>query len=154
MPEVFERDYKQWSQTGSDSQNPVEIGISSLVQPVSWLTSHAGSASEFVDAISTFAKSYKLDVFMFLTRATESGKGLGAIGFSEVGEATIKRFEQKVDSLGLDIYDEDPELDEAMSEKFGNDKWRVWYMTRTENTRKQVAPLIRRCVGDGNGGGE
>jgi exopolyphosphatase len=144
MSEVFDRDYKQWSES-SASKISVEIGISSLVQPIGWLISHAGSVSEFVFAIQSFAKEYKLDIFMFNTRPTNRGKGFGAVAFSDAGEAAIKRFEQRSGNLGLNIYDENKDLDEAMSEAFGS-KWRVWYMTKIKNTRKQIAPLIRECV--------
>ncbi|RMZ81602.1 hypothetical protein DV737_g2470, partial [Chaetothyriales sp. CBS 132003] len=164
LEEILDRDYKQWSEP-SDTANAiyVEIGISSAPQPISWLVDHASSPSSstsngstFVSAIANFSKSNNLDIFLLLSSPTPRGKGLAAVAFTDRGVATLEQFEERgVDALGLKAYEEEKgtgELSEAMDAEFGGKngqrRWRVWWLTKMDNTRKQIAPLVRECVSD------
>ncbi|RMZ91487.1 hypothetical protein DV736_g1263, partial [Chaetothyriales sp. CBS 134916] len=159
LEEILDRDYKQWSEPSDTAKTTfVEIGIASAPQPISWLVDHASShsssnsnSSNFVSAISNFSKSNNLDIFLLLTSPTLRGKGLAAVALTDRGAATLERFEKR--ALGLEAYDEEKgrkELTEAMDAEFrgkdGQRQWRVWWLTKMDITRKQIAPLVRECV--------
>ncbi|KAK4940723.1 Exopolyphosphatase [Elasticomyces elasticus] len=71
MQEVFDRDYKVWTESAASGQRgqSINVGISSLVKPLSWLVGHAGSIEKFLDEVDRFAQQRKLGVFAMLTRA-------------------------------------------------------------------------------------
>ncbi|KAI1615189.1 exopolyphosphatase [Exophiala viscosa] len=91
MQEVFDRDYKVWTEAGKQGQ--VNVGISSLVKPLSWLIGHAGSIEKFLDEVDRFADERKLGVFSMLTRAAE-GKEVVVL-VDESVDGVIEKFEDK-----------------------------------------------------------
>jgi exopolyphosphatase len=150
--EIFARDYKVWSEpTKATRQNLVNIGISSLVKPLSWLVEHAGGIEKFLDEIDTFATGNDLGVFAMLTRAGDR-KEVVVLGFDGRLKGLIEEFEAKAPELKLDgTWHEDEDLSKALSRRYdkANGKkaeWKIWWMGDTSKSRKQVGPLLREAV--------
>jgi exopolyphosphatase len=154
MPEILERDYKQWS---SDKSQDLHLGISSIVKPISWMLKHTcnSEASRFTSSILDFSSEAdrRLGIFVFSTRGVkDKAKELGAVAFNEAGIQVIDAFEQKATGeLGLGPWegdDTDEALRNEMDNTFGkkNMKWRLWWMKDVEKTRKQIAPLVREAI--------
>ncbi|KIV86447.1 hypothetical protein PV11_02059 [Exophiala sideris] len=98
MQEVFDRDYKVWTESAASGQGgqSVNVGISSLVKPLSWLVRHAGSIEKFLDEVDRFAQQRKLEVFAMLTRAGE-GKEVVVLA-DESARKVIGKFEERFDA--------------------------------------------------------
>jgi exopolyphosphatase len=145
MPEIFDRDYKQWN-------DEVTIGISSIIKPISWLLQVPckGKPADLVEHMTTFANNdfHHLGVFVFSTRGIQDkAKELCAVGFNDNGVKTIEAFERKAkDELGLEDWDGNEDLRKQMEERFADTRWRLWWMKDFTKTRKQVAPLMREAV--------
>lgn len=153
MSEIFERDYKQWS-------DDAVIGISTIVKPLSWLVANPckGKESTFVSEMISFSTSpdKKLEIFVFSTHGVQNkAKELAAVAFNKDGVKAIEAFEKKAKSeLGLEEWDgdsenhSDSELRKQMLQEFnGRGRlWKLWWMTDFTKTRKQIAPLMRDAV--------
>lgn len=157
MQETFDRDYKVWrepvnnnkfgtSSSSAPAAKEINIGMSSLVKPLSWLVKHAGGVDKFVDEIETFAKADPRDlgVFAMLTRAAE-GKEVVVLALDEGLKGLISQFEDIAGELQLREWDEDQELKRVLGERVKGD-WKVWWMGDTSKSRKQVGPLLREAV--------
>ncbi|EXJ60545.1 hypothetical protein A1O7_04698 [Cladophialophora yegresii CBS 114405] len=149
MQEIFDRDYKVWTERTS-SNKEVNIGISSLVRPLSWLAKHAGGVDELLAEIETFAThpDRKLGVFGVLTRTGEGHKEVVVLAFDEAVSGLPERFEHQGQSaeLRLQPWEGDESLKEALGQKFEHGQYQFWYMGDTSKSRKQVGPLLREAV--------
>ncbi|KAK5571233.1 Exopolyphosphatase [Exophiala xenobiotica] len=158
MQEIFDRDYKSWTeepQTSSSgeeaSEAMVNIGISSLVKPLSWLVEHAGGVDKFLDEIERFARDEdrNLGVFAMLTRAGD-GKEVVVLAMDESVKKVIGKFEARgQEELKLRTWQEDGTVIKALDERLKKGVkggWKIWWMGDTSKSRKQVGPLIREAV--------
>lgn len=150
MQEIFDRDYKSWTEPTAKHVD-VNIGISSLVKPLSWLVRHAGGVDDFLDEVERFAydEERKLGVFAMLTRAGV-GKELVLLGLNDEVNSIVDKFEARAGELKLKTWEEDePEgLAKALSQRVGGQKgaWKIWWMGDTSKSRKQVGPLVREAT--------
>lgn len=160
--ETFDRDYKSWSETrvhaqAHDQSAPqIEIGIASLVKPLSWLVAHGPAPStvkSFVDEMRTFAtaEERRLGVFVLLTRREDGGKELVMAVLDDAVRGLVHDFEIKAGpELQLRAWDTMKRQDGAASvlqEMRANFvDVAVWDMCDTSKSRKQVGPLVRQCV--------
>lgn len=140
LKDILRKDYKQWSEAGSTI-----LGISSVVKDVQFLIEKAGSGALFLDALENFAKERDLSICSIMTTANQDGKfkrELFVWGLDEKGVKAVKKF--KTDStkkLGLKQWKKET-LDSD-----GNGQLRqCWWQENVENSRKQVAPLLRAAV--------
>lgn len=164
MQEVFDRDYKVWTETasarvgqdgqdgqkGHDRQTDVNVGISSLVKPLSWLVEHAGGVAQFLDEVDKFADARELGVYAMLTPG-HSGKGkeVLVLGLDEpLGEVVQKFEDMGGEELRLTEWEEDTGLIRGLDEWTATKKggWKIWWMGDTSKSRKQVGPLLREAV--------
>jgi len=148
MQEVFDRDYKVWTESAGSGQGgqSVNVGISSLVKPLSWLVRHAGSIEKFLDEVDRFAEQRKLGVYAMLTRAGD-GKEVVVLADDSV-KKVIGRFEEVGEELKLRDWESDKELMQVLDERISKRKgsWKIWWMGDTSKSRKQVGPLLREAV--------
>jgi exopolyphosphatase len=152
MQEIFDRDYKVWTESFDTTRTgrvEVNIGISSLVKPLSWLIEHAGSSSAFVTEMYKFAKddSRNLKVFCLLTRTGDGKKEVVVVSLDDRLEDLICDFERKGEELQLKRWDEEENRDLFWEfRRIGFPEWRVWSMGDTSKSRKQVGPILRESV--------
>lgn len=179
MQEVLDRDYKAWSEPSSSLLGDVSrqdngtvnvnIGISSLVKPLSWLIKHAGGVEAFLEEIGAFvgADERKLGVYCMLTRAGERKEvvvfvfgGDDGAHAKEGPERVLEEFERRGGDLKLEAWDADEALVKALRARFqgttdtdiGNGKgkwkgaWKIYWMGDTSKSRKQVGPYLREAV--------
>jgi exopolyphosphatase len=146
MPEIFDRDYKAWTEQTATQGTEISIGISSLVKSLSWLIEHAGGVDPFLDAIEGFAmdENRRLGVFCMLTRTGDGRKEVVVLGFDEAVKGAADELERVGEELKLGQWDGNTELMHACEKRFG--QCRIWYMGDTSKSRKQVAPLLRESV--------
>jgi exopolyphosphatase len=158
MQEIFDRDYKVWTERTSTGPGPgrdVNIGISSLVRPLSWLAKHAGGIDEFLAEIESFARSpdRNLGVFGMLTRTGDGRKEVVVLAFDDaVVNGLVDEFERQSRSgemqLQLRPWEGDETLARSLEQRFGRTggECKIWYMGDTSKSRKQVGPLLRQAV--------
>jgi exopolyphosphatase len=153
LQEILERDYKSWI------EGSIEIGISSCVRPIRWLVQNErlGGVRGLVEGVKAFrgrmqsemtADNVTFDVFLMLTPGADMGKEVVMVAFSHEAAKAIDVFEQKAGKLGLRSWDGmgHEEVYEAFEEGFGKGRFKVWWMTQKDKTRKQGAPLVREAV--------
>lgn len=163
LPEILDRDYKDWSVTTSAGKC-VKLGFCSSVKPIRWIIEKAGGPSEFLDAVRSFAATdeKQLDVAVVMTSFTYGGdqfaRELFVCAMGECAPAVdgANAFVAQAGSgLGLEQWsaldDNCPESREREihSALNGEDTglWRrLWAQTNTTASRKQVAPLLRKAV--------
>ncbi|KAI9887359.1 MAG: Exopolyphosphatase [Watsoniomyces obsoletus] len=145
--DILRRDYKEW--VGTDGR---KLGISSVPRTLSWQVEHAGEANEataFIGALQRHAIERRLSVYAIMSAsksaqgnlqrellvwAPDLGSEPGVRKFAEVGK----------EELGLVEWGE---KDLAIPD--GKGYFRVWWQRDVSKSRKQVAPLLRRCLNEG-----
>lgn len=148
--ECIARDYKSYVQH-TKRNGDLNIGITSLVKDLNWMSEHADGAQQFAQDIITFAfdPKRKLEVLGMLTRSGER-KQLAIFAFGVSGANAIDIFESTAGELQLSAWDDDDEIKTAFNQIIGEKQgiWKVWWMGDTTKSRKQVAPLLRDALGD------
>ena len=153
--DILRKDYKRWSDaspttTTSNSSNKKEIslGISSVVQSISYLLSEIGPKPQFLSALRDWAKEQDLDIAAVMTVSRPDGKFTRELlvwAFNEEAVEAAKRFASRHgEALGLEQW-KGGELDGEEADG----GWRAcWEQGRVENSRKQVAPMLREVIRD------
>ncbi|CZT45368.1 related to exopolyphosphatase [Rhynchosporium secalis] len=143
LMDLLRKDYKQWNEGG------VNLGTSSVVKGIDFLLSKTETQEEFFDTLRKFSEERNLSICSIMTRfSPKGGDGFGrelfVWGFDDKGMKAVKKFEaQSSNSLGLKIW-KDGALDSV--EK---GVWRkCWDQRKLENSRKQVAPMLRLSMSD------
>ncbi|TVY35907.1 Exopolyphosphatase, partial [Lachnellula occidentalis] len=140
LGDLLKKDYKQWTE-----QEAFDIGVSSVVKDLGYLIQKAGDEGRFFDVLREFARDRELDVCSIMTTSHKEGvfrRELLVWALNEKGIEAAKKFEATSrEKLGLEKWNEG-RLD-MDSEK----EWRrCWWQQRVENSRKQVAPLLRAAI--------
>jgi exopolyphosphatase len=154
MPDIFERDFKEWTETSASSGQQLNIGIASLVRSIPWLVKKAGSPEMLANSIHHFSREtdHKLDIVGLITRSSgpngEFRKELVVVAFGEVAAKALEIFEENMtEDLKLIPWREDEGLLKAMEVKVAGDgAYRIWWQGDTQKSRKQVAPALREAV--------
>jgi exopolyphosphatase len=151
LPEIFGRDYKEWTESCKGG-GKLNIGVSSIVKPITWLVQKAESVEEFLNQVHTFAHDSEHDLALFgimTTSISESGDFQRELFVSASGitaSKALKEFEAKATKdLGLKPWDANSELLESIKARMGgiNGSSCLWWQRDVAKSRKQVAPLLR-----------
>jgi len=141
LTDLLRKDYKQWSEGG------VSLGVSSVVKDMDFLLSKRETREEFFDTLKKFSQERDLSICSIMTRSSANNENgfqreLFVWGLNDKGVQALKKFEaESSNSLGLEIWKEGS-LD---SEDGG--LWRkCWQQKKIENSRKQVAPMLRSSM--------
>jgi exopolyphosphatase len=140
LRDILRKDYKQYGEEGS-----IVLGITSIVRGMQFLVDKAGSKEKFVQALKDFAKERDLSMLSLMTKSNPNGgfaRELLIWASDAKGVAAAKKFEaDSTETLGLTEWEKGSlNIDEK-------DQWqRCWWQERVENSRKQVAPLIRNAI--------
>lgn len=142
VDEVLIKDYKQWDVNG------VQLGISSVVKPLSWQIEKAGNTPQFVQSLRKFAQNKKLDLISVMTTSTANDgqfqRELLLWSVNESKNEVVSRFEeQNRDELGLNQWQEKTDHDNSIRQ---GGKMKIWWQKETEYSRKQVSPLMRKAI--------
>ncbi|KUJ16165.1 DHH phosphoesterase [Mollisia scopiformis] len=138
LVDLLRKDYKEWNDGG------VPLGICSVVKDMPFLVKKAGGTEQFLSAVKDFAKERKLSVCSVMTRTLNNGvfsRELLVWGFGQKGIESAKSFEQDAKpKLDLQTW-KDGSLD------LDNNQWcRCWSQGKAQDSRKQVAPLLRTAI--------
>lgn len=154
LPEIFGRDYKEWTES-TQSGDELNMGISSIVKPISWLLQKAESAEEFLNQVHTFARDseHKLALFGIMTTFTgESGNFQRELLVTALGNTALKvleNFEAKATKeLNLKPWNTNSELLDLMKARMSgkSESSCIWRQKDVAKSRKQVAPLLRKVA--------
>lgn len=140
LHDILRKDYKQWDEGGAFT-----LGVSSVVKNLEFMIEKAGSELKFFDTMVEFARERKLDICSIMTTSHPEGvfkRELLVWGMNEKGVEAAKKFESdSKEKLGLEMW-KDGALDATYK-----DSWRrCWWQTEVNNSRKQVAPLLRASM--------
>jgi exopolyphosphatase len=154
IPEIFERDYKEWTES-TKSGDELNMGISSIVKPISWLLQKAESAEEFLNQVHTFTQDseHKLALFGIMTTFTgESGDFQRELLVTASGNTALKVLNnfggKATKELILKPWNTDSELLDLMKARMSgtSESSCIWWQKDVAKSRKQVAPLLREVV--------
>lgn len=137
---IFRKDYKQWADGG------LTLGTSSVAQGFGYLLDTIGDSGEFLSELRKWSEHQQLDIVAVLTTLELDGKftrELFVWAFNPDAVKAVKSFADKDSSnLGLEPW-QDGKFDDTEGEK----EWRMcWRQNRIENSRKQVAPMLREAM--------
>ncbi|EKD21675.1 uncharacterized protein L3040_004899 [Drepanopeziza brunnea f. sp. 'multigermtubi'] len=132
LADLLRKDFKAWTETG------INLGVCSVVTDMISLVGKAPSPNAFLDCVRKFSEERCLSICCVMTRSSK-GRELLVWGLDEKGVETCKKFEAKFgENLGLEAWT-DGDLNES-----ADGTWRkCWNQSRVENSRKQVAPMLR-----------
>jgi len=141
LRDILRKDYKQWT------EEDVVLGISSVVKNLRFLIEKAGGEGKFLEVVKEFAEERKLSICSIMTTSHGGGefkRELFVWGLDRKGIESARKFEAEAgEKLGLKKWGEG-----SLDEDEGGQWRRCWWQGRVENSRKQVAPLLRSAVAD------
>ncbi len=154
LSEIFERDYKEWTESTASGEE-LNIGISSVVKPLTWLLDKSKGAEHFVNEVHKFATQSreKPSLFAIMTTSTsvdgEFQRELLLIASGSNAEKALECFKVKAsDELKLESWNGTSELEQQLRDEAKPNKGssQVWWQRAVGKSRKQVAPLLRGAV--------
>lgn len=138
--DVFRKDYKQWRESG------LTLGMSGTVPLLAEVLEKVGDEKRLLADLRSWADERGLDIVGVMTARTRDGVFtrellLWALNGKSV-EVAKKFAEKNAEALGLRAW-EGGRLDDV-----GTDgEWRrCWRQDKVQNSRKQVAPMIREVM--------
>jgi exopolyphosphatase len=140
--DILRKDYKQWNEKGS-----MNLGVSSVVRDIQFLIEKSGSVERFFDVHKDFAAERELALFSIMTISTPEGvfkRELLLWATNEKAVGAAKKFEENAkERLGL-------VTGAGGAHDFGDENQlrRYWLQERVEQSRKQVAPLLRNALAE------
>jgi len=146
LPDILRKDYKQWTEAGT-----VNLGISSVVKDVAFLIEKAGSREKLFVALKEFATERDLSIVSIMTTSHNEGqfkRELLAWAMNDKGVKAVKKFEEDSgEQLRLRTWG-----DGSLNSDHEKQWRRCWWQDRIDNSRKQVAPLMRNAILNGSSG--
>ncbi|KAK3940316.1 exopolyphosphatase-like protein [Diplogelasinospora grovesii] len=140
--DILRKDYKLWKEGG------LSLGISVVPQPFEYLLEKIGDREKLLGELKKWSEEQGLDITSIMTAYKDKegnfGRELLVWALNEDAVKVAKSFESKnSEKLGLVTWN-DGQLDEK-DEKEG--EWRkAWTQKAIENSRKQVAPMLRDAM--------
>ena len=140
LPDIIRKDFKQYGDEGS-----IVLGISSIVRGMQFLIDKAGGMERFVEALKKFARERDLSILSLMTKSTVSGRFARELlvwSNDERGIDAARKFQEaSTNELGL------KEWEKGSLNIDDKSQWlRCWLQERDENSRKQIAPLLRSAI--------
>ncbi|KAK5111361.1 hypothetical protein LTR62_005201 [Meristemomyces frigidus] len=146
IEDILRKDYKSWTEGGK------KLGMSTVVRPLQYLLDKQ-AGGPFLQVLRDFSKKCDLDLLAVMTAYTseESGKfarellllvpdnDQNASGSRAVAETFVERFNEE-----LALTEVRPQFDNGVANAY----WlRMWEQGNVSASRKQVGPMLRRCMG-------
>ncbi len=140
LPDILRKDYKQWNEASA-----MKLGISCVVKDIAFLIEKAGSEEKFLEAVKDFAKERDLSICAIMTTSVPDGvfkRELLVWGLDEKATVASNKFAANAEErLGLSQW-KDGSLNLDGKSEFRH----CWWQHKVENSRKQVAPLLRTAI--------
>jgi exopolyphosphatase len=140
LEDILRKDYKEFDENG------LKLGMASTVKSLQYLEDKATNGQTFLKEVENFAKTRDLAVVAVMTAfSDDSGKFARELlvwGFGDDGTKSAKKFcGDNTDALGLKMGSK------GHWNKDENSTWLgVWDQEKVANSRKQVAPMLRRAL--------
>ncbi|KAI1776889.1 DHH phosphoesterase [Hypoxylon cercidicola] len=145
LRDILRKDYKEWTADGGGAR----LGMSSAPQSFAFLVAKAGDEEAFVRELERWGVGRGIDVVVVLTTSKDD-RGtfrrellVWARSGPEVA-AAVKKFAGGAgrEKLGLGTWG-----DGRLDAEDGEGGWRrCWTQARVENSRKQIAPMLREAL--------
>lgn len=154
LSEIFERDYKGWTESTKGGEE-LNIGVSSIVKPITWLLQKVENVEEFLNQVHAFAHNSEreLALFAIMTTSTSASgefqRELFVLASGTTASKALKEFEARATmQLDLKPWDAHPELLESMKSRMSDKDGPscLWWQHDVAKSRKEVAPLLREMV--------
>lgn len=143
VDDILRKDYKMWKEGG------VNLGFSTVVKPIEWLISKAGSTRALLDAFEKFSKSRELGVFVLMAAFTSKDGEYKRelLVWARGDEALVKR----ATAFGNDAKSELDLVEwggngQDVNKEDAHTFRHVWGQQALQYSRKQVGPLIRKAI--------
>ena len=139
LADILRKDYKQW-----DTASGIKLGVSSIVKDIQSLIQKVGGDGEFLDTVVKFARERELSIVSLMTTSHLNGtfrRELLVWAIDEDGAKAMRKFEgDSRETLGLEKWGE------GSLDLEGGGFRRCWWQNKLDNSRKQVAPLLRTSI--------
>ena len=162
LKDILRKDYKEWTEAG------MKLGISSVVRPLDFLVRKAkeesradGKAKDgdaenaFDTAIASFITSRNLSLYAIMTTYTNTlGDFQRQLLLQSSNPATDRAAAHFEKTATEELELEPVSLELGISDHAEEGCWRkVWQLRNVGASRKQVAPLLRKAMGESGGDG-
>ncbi|PQE26312.1 exopolyphosphatase protein [Rutstroemia sp. NJR-2017a BBW] len=140
MRDILRKDYKQFS------RRYIVVGISSVVKDMEWVIEKAGGKEQFLEEVRAWVKEKGLNPFLLMSASMKDGhlkRQLFAFGTGTCGTDFIKKFEM----IGAEVFGLKTWKDGSLDSVGKEESMACWEVTKVENSRKQVAPIVSRVLG-------
>ena len=140
IDEILIKDYKEWTENG------LILGISSVVKPLIFLVEKTTGIEK---EVQSFMESRNLSMFAIMTTSTSAEGAFQRellLQAKEPASTVAKKFSDKgVSELKLE--DLEVEHISVQDAPVSGQPWRrTWQQRDLSKSRKQVAPLLRKCM--------
>ncbi|KAB8298176.1 hypothetical protein EYC80_001923 [Monilinia laxa] len=134
LRDILRKDYKQWN------EKEMNLGISAVVQDITFLLSKAGSNEKFLQVLGEWGGEKKLDICAVMTTSQREGvfrRELLVWALGEKGVECLKRFKRDgEEKLGLRVWGEGL-LDLNKNGNGEKEMRNCWWQERIENTESE-----------------
>ncbi|KAI1386402.1 DHH phosphoesterase [Hypoxylon trugodes] len=140
--DIFRKDYKEWD------EGSLKLGTSSVPQSFAYLVRKAGDEAAFVRELGKWGEEKGLDLVAILTTSKESGEfKRELLVWARTGPEVVKAAKKFSESDGRDKLGLGTWADGKLDLEDGKKEWRkCWTQERIENSRKQIAPMLRDAL--------
>ncbi|KAI1083453.1 DHH phosphoesterase [Whalleya microplaca] len=147
LGDVFRKDYKEWDE-GPGAGARLKLGTSSVPQAFATLVHKAGGEGAFVAELEKWGALKEVDLVAVLTTSKEGDEKFRRemLVWARTGPEAVRAAKAFVRShgeeLGLGTWG-----DGKLDAEEGDTSWRrCWTQDRVENSRKQIAPMLRDAL--------
>ncbi|KAI1760851.1 DHH phosphoesterase [Hypoxylon sp. FL1150] len=147
--DILRKDYKEWTTSEGDDGSGLRLGTSSAPQSFAFLVEKAGGEGAFVKELEQWSAGKGLDVTVVLTtHKDDSGRFCRELlVWARTGPDVVEAVKKFVggegkEKLGLGTWGHG-----KLDEDDGEGSWRrCWTQAKMENSRKQIAPMLRDAL--------
>ena len=146
LDEVLGKDYKQWTENG------LNLGISSVVKPLGYLTKKVGkdlNEPRFEDRLKQFMEDRNLSIFAIMTTFTSSNGEFKRELLTQAKDDCFTALDDFTKRAVKEFQLEEVHIEdiETQDEPIKGQIWRkTWLQRDVSKSRKQVAPLLRESM--------
>lgn len=140
--DIFRKDYKEWT------EGQAKLGTSSVPQSFAFLVRKAEGERAFVRELEKWSAEKELDVVAVLTAHKEDGKFTRELlVWARTGPGVVKAAKKFAEEDGTEKLGLGPWGDGGLDAEDGQGSWRrCWTQAKLENSRKQIAPMLRDAL--------
>ncbi|KAI2637109.1 DHH phosphoesterase [Hypomontagnella submonticulosa] len=143
--DILRKDYKEWQVGAAEN---IKLGTSSAPRDFAFLAHKAGGEEALAKSLAEWGEEKGIDVLVVLTSCKDDGKfRRELLVWARTGPEIVRAVKEWVEGEGREKLGLDTWGDGKLDVEDGEKSWRrCWTQARIENSRKQIAPMLRDAL--------